>query len=83
MSYDVIIVGAGPASIFAAYELTLLNPRLRVLILEKDAASSRLPDPRWQNEQVSPCSQRQRYAGCVPACSITTGWGGRRRLQRW
>ena len=33
--YDVIIVGAGPAGIFASYELTKLNPELNVLLLDK------------------------------------------------
>lgn len=34
-NYDVIIVGAGPAGIFTAYELTTLNPELSVLLVEK------------------------------------------------
>ncbi|MBI5345107.1 MAG: NAD(P)/FAD-dependent oxidoreductase, partial [Deltaproteobacteria bacterium] len=33
--YDCIIAGAGPAGIFAAIELLSVNPRLKVLIIEK------------------------------------------------
>ena len=33
--YDVIIVGAGPAGYFCAYELMQRNPSLKVLLLEK------------------------------------------------
>lgn len=35
MRYDVIVVGGGPAGIFAAYELTHLNPNTRVLLIDK------------------------------------------------
>ena len=35
MDYDVIIIGAGPGGIFSAYELSHLNPELKVLVLEK------------------------------------------------
>ncbi|MGI6611034.1 MAG: NAD(P)/FAD-dependent oxidoreductase [Limnochordia bacterium] len=78
MSYDVIIVGAGPASIFAAYELTLLNPRLRVLILEKGRRleSRSCPILDGKTSKCPPAVNGKEYAGCVPACSITTGWGG-------
>ena len=31
--YDVIIVGAGPAGYFCAYELMQRNPSLKVLLL--------------------------------------------------
>ena len=33
--YDVVIVGAGPAGLFCAYELIEKNPKLKVVILEK------------------------------------------------
>ena len=34
MKYDVIIVGAGPGGIFAAYELVQQNPNLNVAVFE-------------------------------------------------
>ena len=33
--YDVVIVGAGPAGLFAAYELIEKNNKLKVLILDR------------------------------------------------
>ena len=38
-NYDVIIIGAGPSGIFCAYELKRQNPRLKVLMIEKDRKS--------------------------------------------
>ena len=34
MNYDVIIIGAGPGGIFAAYELMQHNPELKVAVFE-------------------------------------------------
>ena len=34
MQYDVIIIGAGPGGIFAAYELVQRRPGLKVAIFE-------------------------------------------------
>ena len=34
MKYDVIIVGAGPGGIFAAYELVQQKPELKVAVFE-------------------------------------------------
>ena len=33
MNYDCIIVGAGPAGLFCAYELIENNPKLKIAIL--------------------------------------------------
>ena len=34
MNYDIIIIGAGPGGIFAAYELMQHNPNLKVAVFE-------------------------------------------------
>ena len=34
MKYDVVIVGAGPGGIFSAYELSILRPDLKTIVLE-------------------------------------------------
>ncbi|MEW5762425.1 MAG: FAD-dependent oxidoreductase [Bacillota bacterium] len=65
--YDVIIVGAGPAGIFAALELTEKRPDLKVLVLEKGADLKYRVCP--SREQGSGC----RY--CIP-CATVCGWGG-------
>ena len=62
--YDVIIIGAGPAGIFSALELTRKN-RLDVLILEKGKDIDRRKCPAREGKCIL----------CTP-CSITSGWGG-------
>ena len=66
-TYDVIIVGAGPAGIFTALELVRNKPGLKVLMLEKgrDLSERRCP----AQEKNSACFN------CDP-CSTVCGWGG-------
>lgn len=63
--YDVVIIGAGPAGIFAALELVAQN-RLRVLLLEKGRDISQRSCPRQGQDRCHNCS----------SCSIVSGWGG-------
>lgn len=63
-SFDVIIVGAGPAGIFAALELTLKN-KFKVLMIEKG-----------QDIEERKCPARERTCVKCKTCAITSGWGG-------
>ena len=65
MKYDVIIVGAGPAGIFSAIELTEKN-NLSVLILDRG------PDI---DQRKCPSSRGFECRNCEP-CSVLSGWGG-------
>lgn len=78
MKYDVVIVGAGPAGIFAAYELTLKSPKVKVLLIDKghDIFKRRCPILEGRISKCPPATQKKNYAGCLPACSITNGFGG-------
>lgn len=54
--YDVILVGAGPAGIFCAYELITKNKNLKVLLVEKgnDIYSRKCPilEKKQQNVPI-------------------------------
>ena len=65
--YDVIIVGAGPAGIFTAYELIKECSGLSILMLEKGRDIYNRKCPKLSNGGTC--------ANCKP-CSITTGWAG-------
>jgi uncharacterized protein len=65
-SYDVIIIGTGPAGIFAALEL-INNSSLKILMIEKGSDIDRRACPMV--ESSSPCVQ-------CNLCSILCGWGG-------
>ena len=76
--FDVIIIGAGPAGIFTAYELTKKNNQLKVLLVDKgrDIYTRKCPILQKKLEKCPPPTKRKDYAGCLPACSITNGFGG-------
>ncbi len=64
--FDVIIVGAGPAGIFTALELTRKDPGRKILIIEKGQ--------RIEN-RVCPKRRKGVCQSCRP-CNITTGFSG-------
>lgn len=76
MDYDVIIVGAGPAGYFCAYELSEKNPNLKILLLEKGASieSRRCPVLHHQLEKCP--INKEKVSGCYPSCAMTNGFGG-------
>lgn len=65
-NYDTIIGGAGPAGIFAAYELVQLDPTLQVALFEKG---------RVLSERNCPAFKTQKCVFCKP-CAMLSGWGG-------
>ena len=68
MKYDVIIIGAGPGGIFAAYELMQKNANLKVAVFEAGHPLDKRHCP-IDGEKVK---------GCVSckSCSIMSGFGG-------
>ncbi|MNS40364.1 dihydrolipoamide dehydrogenase [compost metagenome] len=76
--YDVVVVGAGPAGIFACYELSLKAPHLKVLLVDKghDIYKRRCPILEEKIKLCPPAAGKKEFAGCLPACSITAGFGG-------
>ena len=67
MKYDVVIVGAGPAGLFAAYELITKNKTLKIALLDKGKKVSNRYCP--MNKNGTQC------ANCNP-CQILSGYGG-------
>ena len=68
MNYDVIIIGAGPGGIFAAYELMQHRPQLKVAVFEAGHALSKRRCP-IDGDKIKTC------IGCK-SCSIMSGFGG-------
>lgn len=76
VNYDVIIIGAGPTGSMCAYELYEKNPSLNILLLDKgnDILHRRCP---ILEKKMTKCPVRKDgEIGCLPECSITSGFGG-------
>lgn len=76
--YDCIIVGAGPAGIFASYELTRKLSGGNILLVDKghDIYKRNCPILQKKIEKCPPPAGKKDFTDCVPDCSITNGFGG-------
>ena len=65
--YNVAIIGAGPAGIFAALEIVKLKPEWKVVLIEKG-----------QKIENRKCPLREGSPKCVncKCCGLLCGWGG-------
>ncbi len=68
MNYDVIIIGAGPGGIFAAYELVKLNQGMKIAVFEAGHALEKRKCP-IDGDKVKSCIK-------CKSCSIMSGFGG-------
>ena len=68
MKKDVVIIGAGPGGIFAAYELVKQNPDIKVAVFEAGHSLNKRKCP-IDGEKIKSC------IGCK-SCSIMSGFGG-------
>ena len=66
--YDIIIIGAGPGGIFAAYELTTQNSDLKIGVFEAGHALNKRKCP-IDGDKVKNCIK-------CKSCSIMSGFGG-------
>ena len=64
--FDAIIIGAGPAGIFTALELTHLKPESKVLIVDMGRAIA---------HRTCPARTTGKCVHCDP-CGIVHGWAG-------
>ena len=67
MKYDVVIIGAGPAGLFTAYELITKNKSLKVALMDKG-----------QKVKTRFCPMNKYKTKCVNCnpCRILSGYGG-------
>jgi uncharacterized protein len=66
-AYDVIIIGSGPAGIFAALEFLKSRKKIKVLIIEKG---------RDIDQRTCPSKDRKVSCTTCPECHLLSGWGG-------
>ena len=64
--YDCIIIGAGPAGLFAAYELIINKPKMKIAIMDRGVTAGK---------RKCPMSETKKCTNCEP-CNILSGYGG-------
>ena len=78
MTYDLIIAGAGPCGIFAAWEAAVLSPSAKILMIDRgrNIENRKCPINSKKAKMCPSSDSAQGYSGCRPACSVTCGFGG-------
>lgn len=66
--YNVIIIGAGPGGIYSAYELTKLDPKLKIAVFDTGHSLEKRHCP-IDNDKIKSCIN-------CKTCSIMSGFGG-------
>lgn len=66
-SFDLIVVGGGPAGMFCAYEVLQKYPRKKILIIER---GKKVTDRHCPEKECGKCVK------CKPFCNITNGSSG-------
>lgn len=64
--YDVVIIGAGPAGLFTAYELITNNKKLKIAIVDRGKTAK---------DRMCPMKKTNKCVNCKP-CAILSGFGG-------
>ena len=64
--YDVIVVGAGPAGLFASYELITKNKNLKICLIDQGKKAK---------NRTCPMKSTGKCVNCQP-CNILSGFGG-------
>jgi uncharacterized FAD-dependent dehydrogenase len=75
-SYDVVVVGAGPAGIFTCYELIMKKPDIKVILIDKGHDIYNRKCPILEKKAIKCPVNKKGISGCYPVCSITNGFGG-------
>ena len=75
MNYDVIIIGAGPGGIFAAYELMKKKPECKIAVFEEGYPLEKRKCP-IDGDKIKSCINCKR-------CSIMCGFGGAGAFFGW
>ena len=68
MNFDVVIIGAGPGGIFAAYELAQKNENLKIAVFEAGHELAKRKCP-IDGDKIKTCIS-------CKSCSIMSGFGG-------